>query len=136
VHARRLLAFALLVALAVAGCGTVAERGPLIVPLPARTLPPGNFACGGVGYDPEPILRGDPRNDPPVWAEFGGGHRAAIVWPPGYTGVFDPDLIVLGPDGAIVAREGRSLAEGPDNPWPGLFICAGTAQVWIWEDPG
>jgi hypothetical protein len=132
---RRWSASALLVLALTAGCGAAAESGPLIVPLPARTLPPGNFGCEGVGHEPEPVLRGDPGLDPPIWAEFGGGHRAPIVWPPGYVAVFDPGLIVWNRQGRMVAREGSSLQEGARNDWPGLFVCAGEGEVWIWEDP-
>lgn len=80
------------------------------------------------------MLRGDRTADPPVWAAF-GEHRAPIVWPPGYTAAFDPDLIVIAPDGRIIAHDGDSLEDGPRNDWPGLFICAGWGEVWIWEDP-
>lgn len=69
-------------------------------------------------------LVGDPTAHPPDWgvSQF-DGHRIDFIWPAGFTARFDPDLEILDPSGAVVARAGTiSDAGGTGN--EGLYqIC-------------
>lgn len=109
--------WALLLALALAGCSTVSPSfGALVPPAasPAPTLPTtsltapdgSEMACAGVGLTD--VLRGDPANPRLAWLESfpNGGHRLEIVWPPGYSARFTPRLQVLDPTGQVVIEDG------------------------------
>jgi hypothetical protein len=70
-------------------------------------------------------LKGDPNDARVAWVE-GSGNRGEIVWPPGFTARFAPDLEVLDASGKVVYREGDEITEGcavgpPDDP-PSLIL--------------
>ncbi len=60
--------------------------------------------------------------DPRVaWLVLSNGARSDIVWPPGYSARFDPDLAVLDASGKVVYRagdtvEGGCVVGGDDSP--------------------
>jgi hypothetical protein len=91
--------------------------------LPLPTLASYNGGCRGVGL--EATLAGS-RTDPRVaWLLGAGGSRQEIIWPPGFTARFDPNLAVLDADGEVVYRagdriEGGCVAGTPDD--PGLLL--------------
>jgi hypothetical protein len=53
-------------------------------------------------------LHGD-ADDPRVTWVVERGRREEIIWPPGYTAQFTPNLVVLDADGDIVAIEGAHV---------------------------
>ena len=88
--------------------------------LPLPTLASYNGGCRDVGLDA--TLAGS-RTDPRVaWLLGPGGSRHEIIWPPGFTARFDPNLAVLDADGVVVYRAGDRIEGG---------CVAGTA-----DDPG
>ena len=101
-----------------AGCAT---RGS---PLP--TLASWNGGCRGVGF--EATLNGSPSDPRITWITASGGQRHEIVWPPGYTARFTPNLEVLDANGNVVFREGSRVSggcvTGPNSEGP-LLIAAG-----------
>lgn len=58
------------------------------------------------------------------------GGRRDIIWPPGFTARFDPDLRVLDASGTVVLSKGDQITGGcvagpPDNPGSLLVIRPG-----------
>jgi hypothetical protein len=58
-----------------------------------------------------------------------------IAWPPGFSAVFTPSLVVRGPDGNDFARQGEDMN---GVVWHGTLVCVtnvpgapGTLAVWI-----
>ena len=75
---------------------------------PLPTLASYNGGYRGIGIDA--VLAGDP-NDPRVaWLEWNG--RRDIVWPPGFTARFAPNLQVLDGSGTVVFRAGDRISGG------------------------
>ena len=77
--------------------------------------------CEGIGISAE--LHGD-LDDPRVTWLVGvdGGGRRDIVWPPGSTAQFTPNLVVLGVDGDVVATEGDFVNGGCLTSLPGDIL--------------
>ena len=88
--------------LLVAGC---ASR------LPLPTMATDSQACRGVGLDA--VLTGD-RSDPRVAWLVGpdGTGRQDLIWPPGFSARFSPNLEVLDATGAVVLRAGDHVDGG------------------------
>jgi len=114
---RRLLSSVLL-ALCLVGCSPTAPSGERI-----RALGPGEQwlpiaewgpiqACGGVGYPEDVRLHGSPDDLRIAWMTWSDGSRREIGWDPGTSARFSPSLEVIGPDGAVVAREGSMVTGG------------------------
>lgn len=97
---------------------------------PSPTLPPGVLQlptldheeewCAGVGLGGM-VLTGSPTDPRVAWlASLDGTGRQEIVWQPGYTARFSPNLQVLDPSGRVVFREGDRIKGacvlGPDDP--------------------
>ena len=93
----------LVATLFLAACGTATR------PLP--TLSSDNGGCRGVALL-NVTLAGDP-NDPRVaWLASTGGGRREIIWPPGFSARFDPNLEVLDAAGREVFRAGDKIGGG------------------------
>jgi hypothetical protein len=98
---------------------------------PTQALPTLEFslgACRGVGLDA--TLTGDPTDPRVAWLIGTDGRRQEIVWPPGLTARFDPELQVLDRSGAIVFRAGDHIDGGctagpPNDPGSLLLIRPG-----------
>jgi hypothetical protein len=64
-----------------------------------------------LGAPLEPVtgtLRGDRENRrEPVWLEQANGRRLSVVWPDGFTLLFDPQPVLRDERGLVVAREGE-----------------------------
>lgn len=101
------LVLAVLIAVMLAGC---AETEPTIPTVIEKPLPVTRFlaACRGIGLDA--VLVGDPRDPRSTWLETSDGHRIELVWPPRHTARFGPLLEVLGPDGAVLFRQGDRVS--------------------------
>ncbi len=69
----------------------------------------------------------------PIWLEpQDGGEPIIPVFGPGFRTAFEPDLVVVGPRGEIVARDGTPL--DPDKPIGPYAVCPGGETVTI-TDP-
>jgi len=97
--------------------GAVTNDGWMFTPdLPANTyrLPgrarAGYGDCGGEGIDTRITLHAD-RNDPELVWFAGDGRRHPTTWPDGYVVRFGEQIVVLDPDGRVVAREGERLRD-------------------------
>jgi len=84
-----------------------------------------NSVCVGEEIGPAPLkLEGSA--DEGVYVLLANGVRIPTFWPPGYTVVYAPTLLIFDPLGQIVARAGLDLAI--DNP-TGLDPCFGADSV-------
>jgi hypothetical protein len=54
-----------------------------------------------------------------VWVTTNKNARLKVMWPSAFRARFEPGLVVLTGDGAVIAREGETL---PDA-WPDYQIC-------------
>jgi hypothetical protein len=98
--------------------GTVHADGFVFRPdLPADTfrLPGGHRDgygdCGGEGDPRDAVFRADPDDPDKVWLQQ-GGQRISTFWPDGYVVRFRKGRgTVIGPDGAVAAREGQRLRD-------------------------
>ena len=95
--------------------GTVAVllAGCAATPAPSPTLPTLTSdvsICAGVGTIA--TLAGSPTDPRVAWLVGPTGGRREIVWPPGFTARFDPDLAVLDASGKVVYRAGDQITEG------------------------
>ena len=63
-------------------------------------------ACGGVGLVGDYRLHGSPTDPHLAWMTDPDGSRHELAWPPGTSARFSPGLEVIGPNGAVLAREG------------------------------
>jgi len=97
--------------------------------LPTSSLPTlatWNGGCRGVGVKAK--LTGSPTDPRIAWLTGVDGQRMDVVWPPGYTARFTPQLEVLDPNGSVVFREGSTVTggcvTGPDAKGP-LLVAAG-----------
>jgi hypothetical protein len=79
-------------------------------------------ACAGVGNDG--TLAGSPTDPRVAWLVGSQGGRKEIVWPPGFTARFDPDLAVLDASGKVVYRAG-------DRPGGGCVIGSSDSPLLI-----
>jgi photosystem II stability/assembly factor-like uncharacterized protein len=93
------------------------------------TLESDNGWCRGVGLDA--MLAGDPTDPHVAWLIDANGRRREVVWPPGLTARFDPELQVVDRSGAIVLRAGAHIDSGctagpSDDPGSLLLIRPGS----------
>ncbi len=78
-----------------------------------------NPRCAGVGVGPL-VLHGALLGDSAqVWVTTNKNAKLQIMWPSAFRARFEPGLVVLTGDGAVIAREGETL---PDA-WPDYQIC-------------
>lgn len=93
------------------------------------TLTSDNGGCRDIGLSGA-TLAGNPADPRVAWLEFGGGGRQEIVWPPGFTARFTPQLEILDASGSTVFRAGDSISGGctagpADDPGQLLMIRPG-----------
>lgn len=104
----------LVVAAMLAGsCASPALPGPSVRSLGSserwlQTIPP-NSLCAGGGTVGEVRLHGSPTDSGLAWMTLPDGTRRPLIWQPGTSARFGPDLEVIGPDGVVVAREGSRI---------------------------
>ena len=79
--------------------------------LPVVDTKGGTVLCAGGGSVVEIHLHGSRADARLTWMTFPDGSSRPVVWPFGTSARFEPDLVVIGPDGSEVAREG-SLVSG------------------------
>ncbi|HEX5467176.1 MAG TPA: hypothetical protein VFW92_10935 [Candidatus Limnocylindrales bacterium] len=114
-----------LVVVAVGLLGCSATPGASIVAV--RTRPPApsgqQILCSVALHVPFTLV-GDPTADPPDWGVTrADARRFDIVWPAGFTARFDPDLEILDPSGAVVARAGTISDAGGTGDDQTVWIC-------------
>lgn len=99
-------------------CGSVTPTLP--------TLDSWGGGCRDVGLDVR--LTGDPSDQRITWLTASSGQRIDVIWPPGYTARFTPNLEVLDANGNVAFREGSKVSggcvTGPDATGP-LLIASG-----------
>jgi hypothetical protein len=78
--------------------------------IPLRTLATDNGGCRGVGLDA--TLAGAADDPRVAWLVAAGGGQADIIWPPGFTARFDPELEILNQSGAVVYKAGDKITSG------------------------
>jgi hypothetical protein len=74
------------------------------------TLATYSGGCRGVGLDA--TLAGSSTDPRVTWLVGSEGGRGEIIWPPGFTARFDPDLAVLDASGKVVYRAGDKIDGG------------------------
>jgi hypothetical protein len=99
--------------LALIGCSASASSGPSVAVRPLGTgerwLQVADWtgtACGGTGLEGDYRIQGSPNDPHLAWTMDPDGTRRELAWSPGTSARFTPALEVVGPDGAVVAREG------------------------------
>ena len=112
------------IVVALVSCSLAPTPSPLALP----TLNSDNGACRGIGLG-DATLAGSPTDERVAWLETPGGRRE-IVWPPGFTARFTPELEVLDSAASIVFRAGDRISGGctagpADNPAELLVIRPG-----------
>lgn len=86
-------------------------------------------ACAGVGMPPL-TFHVDPSEVDPIWLETkSGGARIVPIFGAGFSPAFVPELVVIGPDGRVAARDG--LTFNPDEGLGGYAVCSEGATVTI-----
>jgi hypothetical protein len=95
---------------------------PREFPLPVYDGPK---RCAGVDLEGVTI-DGSPDDQQLVWAVW-GAKRVPILWPAGFTAIFAPDLSVLTPSGAVVARRGESFPS--QQLTTSYVVCEGPAAI-------
>lgn len=78
------------------------------VPLPVAPFP---NACRGIGLE-DAILVGSPDDPRFTWLISLNGHRTDLVWPPGYSARFAPELEVLNEAREVVFQQGDAVEGG------------------------
>jgi hypothetical protein len=126
------------IAIAMAACAShgpdVESPGPTVFALPVI---PADWAREGAtcaGVDVTPLALRGQAADGGVSVTANGKWR--ILWPPGFTAVFDPTLTIRSPDGSAFAHEGDDMT---DDIWHGTRVCVlgepggppGKLEVWI-----
>lgn len=114
----RLLA-AVLAMVAIASCSA---NG---VALPAWPTPSGGgpSLCPAALHTPFTLV-GDSAKSPPVWGIDATGNTFAILWPPGFTAVFFPELEVRDRSGHVVARDGTVSDAGGGGDGSTFDVCS------------
>ena len=92
---------------------------PPVTAVGLPTLPEWDGSCPGIGMDAE--LHGD-ADDPRVAWVVDRGRREEIIWPPGYTAQFTPNLVVLNAEGDVVAIEGAHVDSACVGGPPDYFL--------------
>jgi hypothetical protein len=124
------MVFAIVVALAVAGCGSPAPSvtvGPSATPEAVWVVAiPSDvpLACPDARV-PEFRLRIDLTVRPSVWGDkVRDGQRFDIIWPPGFRlDLADDAPTLLEPDGTIFGRDGDLVTNAGGSPGDPAFIC-------------
>ena len=88
-----------------AACGATPTPSPSL-----PTLASDVTVCEGVGG--VATLAGSPTDPRLAWTVDPTGGRHEIVWPPGFTARFDPDLAILDASGKVVFRAGDPINGG------------------------
>ena len=80
--------------------------------LPVVDTHNGQFLCAGGGSVVEIRLHGSSTDPRLTWETLPDGTEHTVVWMPGTSARFAPDLVVIGPDGTVIAREGSLITGG------------------------
>ena len=99
----------------------------------------GPIVCDTIGIDyKSATIKVDPASDPDVWAETDTGKKIAVNWTAGFTATDGATVVIRGPKGEEVARDGTRI-DVPAGAYPrlvGYFVCLGPDAVWVLEtDP-
>jgi hypothetical protein len=80
--------------------------------LPALPAPPtgASVSCDTAGF--MGTLAGDVNDPWYAWLVSGSGDRVDVKWPAGFTARFDPELQIVDPTGATIARTGETIQLG------------------------
>jgi hypothetical protein len=106
------VAVLLLVGVVMAGCASPASPslspGTFVLP----TVTDVGEACAGIGFENE-TLTGSPTDARVAWLTGPEpGSRLDVVFPPGFTAHFDPNLEILDTADEVVARAGDPVSGG------------------------
>lgn len=83
--------------------------------------------CSGIGLV-DAVLHGSATDDRIAWVTRGTADRLETVWPVDFTATFRPDLEILDASGAVIAREGDTVA-GACATLPGGAIFLTAAEI-------
>lgn len=61
------------------------------------------------------VLDGDPAMKDPIWLND-DGREIHVIWPEGFTVVFNPDAVLYGREGQIIAKEGQGVVLRQTDP--------------------
>jgi hypothetical protein len=68
-----------------------------------------NAACGVTDAYPIGSLEGSANDPDRIWIVAPGARRVFLIWPYGFTVRFEPDAVLYGPSGVVVARAGDPI---------------------------
>jgi hypothetical protein len=84
--------------------------GPGEIWLPVVDTRGGTVLCAGGGPVGSLAIHGSPSDPRVTWMALSDGTAHPVVWMPGTSARFTPDLEVIGPDGRVIAREGDQIS--------------------------
>ena len=135
----------------VLGCGPAASSSPSAA-APSAAAPSaiassgsillqrtGQIGCDTIGIDyKSATIKIDAASDPDVWAETDTGKKIAVNWTDGFTATGESPVVINGPKGEEVARDG-TVIDVPAGAYPrlvGYFVCLGPDALYVLEtDP-
>jgi hypothetical protein len=101
----------------------------------------GPIGCDSIGVDYHSVtINIDPASDPAVWAgtDTAQPGKIAVKWTDGFTATDEPEIVVRGPKGEEVARDGTviNVPAGANPRLAGYFVCLAPNAVYVLEtDP-
>jgi hypothetical protein len=101
----------------------------------------GPIGCDSIGVNyKSATINIDPASDPAVWAgtDTAVPGKIAVKWTDGFTATDGQEIVIRGPKGEEVARDG-TVINVPDGAYPrlaGYFVCLAPEAIFVLEtDP-
>ena len=101
----------------------------------------GPIGCDSIGVGYKSVtINIDAASDPAVWAgtDTAVPGKIAVKWTDGFTATDGPEIVIRGPKGEEVARDG-TVIDVPDGAYPrlaGYFVCLAPEAIYVLEtDP-
>jgi hypothetical protein len=97
----------------------------------------GSIGCDSIGVDyKSATIKIDAASDPDVWAQTDTGKKIAVSWTDGFTATGESPVVIRGPKGEEVARDGTVIDVPAATRLAGYFVCLGPDELYVLEtDP-
>lgn len=101
----------------------------------------GPIGCDSIGVDYKSVtINIDAASDPDVWGgtDTESPGKIAVKWTDGFTATGETEIVILGPKGEEVARDGTlvNLPDGANPRLAGYFVCVAPEAIYVLEtDP-